>query len=207
MKVRMKSGDRRAAIVRSAIHLFAEKGFRGTTTRALAAALGVSEPVLYQHFPTKRDLYSAIIEAEAGELTTPAAELRKLANIATAQEFFGALGDRILRRYETDPELSRLLLFSCLERHDLAEMFFDRLFASFHKLAASYLRRRIKEGEFRRVNPETAARGLIGMISYHGQVSLLFPGRFGKPNRQRIVAEMVEIFLHGIQTSARRTRA
>ncbi len=66
MKVRMKSEERRAAIVRSAIHLFAEKGFRGTTTRELAAAAGITEPVLYQHFRAKSDLYSAIIEAKAG---------------------------------------------------------------------------------------------------------------------------------------------
>jgi AcrR family transcriptional regulator len=41
--------------VKAAIHLFAEKGFRGATTRGLAAALGVSGPVLYQHFKNKRD--------------------------------------------------------------------------------------------------------------------------------------------------------
>ena len=62
----MKSDERRDAIVHSAIHLFAEKGFRGATTRELAAAAGVTEPVLYQHFRTKSDLYSAIIEAKAG---------------------------------------------------------------------------------------------------------------------------------------------
>ena len=38
MAVRMKSEDRRADILRTAIHLFAGKGFRGTTTRELAGA-------------------------------------------------------------------------------------------------------------------------------------------------------------------------
>ena len=73
MRVRMKSAERRDAIVRSAIHLFAEKGFRGATTRELAAAAGVTEPVLYQHFRTKSDLYSAIIEAKAVEVSGHAA--------------------------------------------------------------------------------------------------------------------------------------
>ena len=67
-KPRMSSEERRAAIVHAACRLFAERGFRGTTTRELAAAVGVTEPVLYEHFRTKRDLYSAIIgeKAKAG---------------------------------------------------------------------------------------------------------------------------------------------
>ena len=78
MAARMKSGDRRAAIIRSAIHLFAEKGFRGATTRALASAAGITEPVLYQHFGTKRALYDAVVEAKASRIPGRAAELRAL---------------------------------------------------------------------------------------------------------------------------------
>jgi len=72
MKTRMRGEERHAAIVRCAIRLFAEKGFRGATTRELAASVGVTEPVLYQHFETKRDLYAAIIEAKARLASEPA---------------------------------------------------------------------------------------------------------------------------------------
>ena len=64
---RMTSDDRRAAIMETAIKLFSERGFRGTTTRALADALGVSEPVLYEHFKSKRELFEAIIEVKSRE--------------------------------------------------------------------------------------------------------------------------------------------
>jgi len=195
----MRSEERRAAIVRCAIHLFAEKGFRGTTTRELASAVGVTEPVLYQHFRTKRDLYTAIIEAQALEASEHTAELTKLADRGDDAMFFGAVGDLVLRRYETDPEISRLLLFSCLERHELAELFFERLFQNFYKLVEGYIRRRIHVGAFRKLNPEIAARGMIGMVAYHGLVGLLFPGRIAKPNRRRVVGEMVTVFLCGIQ--------
>jgi AcrR family transcriptional regulator len=198
MTERMKSDERRAAIVQSAILLFAERGFRGTTTRALASALGVTEPVLYQHFRNKRDLYTAIIEEKAQEATVQVSGLHRLAEASDDRAFFAALGELILRRYDRDPELSRLLLFSCLERHELAELFFERLFQRSYKLVMDYIRRRIREGAFRKVNPEIAARGLIGMISYHGLVGLLFPGRFGKPHRRRVVEEMVTVFLGGI---------
>ncbi len=199
MKTRMKSEQRRAAIVRTAIHLFAEKGFRGATTRELAAAAGVTEPVLYRHFRTKRDLYSAIIEAKAGEASRHTADLAELARRGDDREFFLAVGELLLRRYETDPEISRLLLFSCLERHELADLFLDQLFLDFYKLAAAYIRRRIRAGAFRKVSPDIATRSFIGMIAYHGLFSLLFPERFGTPHRGRVVGQMVTVFLAGIQ--------
>jgi AcrR family transcriptional regulator len=158
----------------------------------------VTEPVLYQHFRTKRDLYSAIIEAKAAEASGHTAELGELARSGNDRAFFGKLGELILRRYEEDPELSRLLFFSSLERHELSDLFFDRLYVGFYKLVTGYIRRRIREGGFCKVNPEIAARGLIGMISYHGLVALLFPGRFRMSNRRRVVDETVTLFLNGI---------
>jgi AcrR family transcriptional regulator len=56
------SGDqRRASIIRASQNVFVEKGFNGTTTRELAEAAGVSEALLFKHFPSKEALYSAIL--------------------------------------------------------------------------------------------------------------------------------------------------
>jgi AcrR family transcriptional regulator len=57
---RISGEDRRAAIVRAATKVFVEKGFHATTTRELANAAGVSEALLFKHFPSKEALYSAI---------------------------------------------------------------------------------------------------------------------------------------------------
>jgi AcrR family transcriptional regulator len=196
--MRMKGEERRAAILGAAIHLFAEKGFRGATTRELAAALGVTEPVLYQHFATKRDLYCAIIEAKASEASGDASKLRALATAGDDRAFLRALAGTILDRYENDEEMTRLLLFSCLERHELSELFFERLVQNFYQLVAGYIRRRIRAGAFRPVSPEIAARGLIGMIAYQGLMALLFPGRISMPSRRRVIDQMVTVFLNGI---------
>ena len=64
---RLTGQERRAAIIDAAINCFAQNGFRGVTTRELAQSAGVSEPVLYDHFPSKRDLYNAIIEKIAAD--------------------------------------------------------------------------------------------------------------------------------------------
>ena len=57
---KLSSEERRAAIVKAVRRLFAEKGFDGTTTRELAAAAGVSEALLFKHFPNKEALYEAM---------------------------------------------------------------------------------------------------------------------------------------------------
>src|SRR3989442_12241517 len=57
---RMNARDRKLAIVRAALPLFARKGFAETTTKELPQAAGVSEPLLYKHFPSKEALYAEI---------------------------------------------------------------------------------------------------------------------------------------------------
>jgi AcrR family transcriptional regulator len=57
---KMSGKDRRTAIVKAAQRVFVEKGFYRTTTRELAEAAGVSEALLFKHFPSKEALYSAI---------------------------------------------------------------------------------------------------------------------------------------------------
>jgi AcrR family transcriptional regulator len=52
--------ERRAAILRAVRRVFAAKGFDGTTTRELADAAGVSEALLFKHFPNKEALFSAM---------------------------------------------------------------------------------------------------------------------------------------------------
>src|SRR5947209_17782025 len=199
MASRMKSEERRAAIVKAAIRLFAEKGFRGATTRELAACCGITEPVLYQHFRTKRDLYTAIIEAKAGEVSPRAATLAAAAQSDDDRRFFTTLGELILTRYRDDPELTRLLFFSALEGHELSDLFYERLYAGSYKLVAEHIKRRVREGRYRKTNADCAARGLIGMVSYDGLTALLFPARFKMTVPKRTARERVEVYLGGIQ--------
>src|SRR5437660_3230466 len=57
---KLSSEERRAAIIRAVRRVFADKGFDGTTTRELADAAGVSEGLLFKHFPNKAALFTAM---------------------------------------------------------------------------------------------------------------------------------------------------
>src|SRR5262245_47908348 len=57
---KLSAEQRRAAIIKAVRRLFAEKGFDGSTTRELADAAGVSEALLFKHFPNKEALFAAM---------------------------------------------------------------------------------------------------------------------------------------------------
>lgn len=59
---RLPAAERRRQLVEAAIRVFTEGSYRGTTTAEIARAAGVSEPILYRHFASKRDLYLAALE-------------------------------------------------------------------------------------------------------------------------------------------------
>jgi AcrR family transcriptional regulator len=59
---RLTGPDRRSQVLRSAATQFAKTGLRGTTTRTLAKAAGVSEAILYVHFGSKESLFRKVVE-------------------------------------------------------------------------------------------------------------------------------------------------
>jgi AcrR family transcriptional regulator len=67
---RLPASARRAQLLDVARRVFARDGYRGASMDAIAEAAGVTKPVLYQHFPSKHGLYSSLLEAEIGQLTT-----------------------------------------------------------------------------------------------------------------------------------------
>jgi AcrR family transcriptional regulator len=125
---RLDSDDRRKAIVVAAVPLFARNGFAGTTTRELAAAAGVSEALLFRHFPSKQSLYREILAL--GCEGDPA--LESLATLPASTETLICIVRFMVRRFVLGGEAERheldlrmrLLLHSCLEDGDYARELF-----------------------------------------------------------------------------------
>jgi AcrR family transcriptional regulator len=65
---RLTGEQRRATILLAAKSVFGEAGYHETTTRDIAAAAGVSEALLYQHFPGKRQLFEELVHWVAADL-------------------------------------------------------------------------------------------------------------------------------------------
>jgi AcrR family transcriptional regulator len=69
MGMRLRAAERRAQLLGVARRLFARDGYRGASMESIAEAAGVTKPVLYQHFSSKRALYSALLANDLGRLT------------------------------------------------------------------------------------------------------------------------------------------
>ena len=128
---RLDSDGRRKAIVNAAVPLFARNGFAGTTTRELAAAAGVSEALLFKHFPSKQLLYREILAL--GCEGDPA--LERLATLPPCTQTLAGMIGFMVRRFVLAAEVEReeleskmrLLLHSYLEDGDYARELFTAI--------------------------------------------------------------------------------
>lgn len=59
---RLPAAERRQALIDAALRVFSTGSYAGATTADIAREAGVSEPILYRHFPSKRDLYVACLD-------------------------------------------------------------------------------------------------------------------------------------------------
>ncbi len=199
IRPRLSGPQRRAAILEVAIEVFSQKGFRGTTTRELAAAVGVSEPVLYQHFATKRALYEAILDIR-DQVTTGevASELEKHIDSGDSRAFFTLLARIGLAWYCNDPRYARLLVFSALEKHELSDLFYERQVTVFYDWVTRHINKQVRRRKMRRVNALLAARIFAGMVSHQGMIFAIYhPGDLAD-SEEHIVKSIVDIFLQGI---------
>ncbi len=147
---RLTMTARRQQLIDAGLRVFAEHGFRGATTRQIAAAAGVTEAVIFQHFPDKDSLYAAILEQKAGE---PQAEqwLSELEARSAANDDEGVirtLYTRILGQHEKDPYFLRLMVYSALEQHPLARRLNGQS-TRLYQFLDRFIRDRQRDGHFR----------------------------------------------------------
>jgi AcrR family transcriptional regulator len=197
--VRIRAGDRREQIMDAAKELFARQGFEGTTTRQIAERARVNEAIIFRHFPTKEDLYWAVLDHQC---TTGGGRqtLEKILHSGGAdREVFAAIAEEMLRRRARDSSLTRLLLYSALENHRLSDRFFRTHVAEYFELLAKYVSRRIRQGAFRPVDPLLAARGFLGMVVYHSLVQEVFGWkRFQAFDVKEVSEALTDIWLQGM---------
>ena len=196
---RMSGEDRRQQIVSVAAKLFSQKGFSGTTTKEIAEGAGVSEAIIFRHFGTKNELYAAILDYKVRELSERVkAHLDEAEGRKDDRAFFGSLALEMLDFHGKDQTFLRLLLYSALEGHDLSEIFFNSAARDIKDHIRRYIKQRIADGAFRRVDPVVAARAFVGMVLHQAQVRNIFQGDDLKLSNRQIADRFVEIFLNGV---------
>lgn len=196
---RPSADERREAILREGMRCFAAHGFSGTTTREVAARVGITEAALYRYYASKESLYSAII---ARKIDTPPL-VESLAEDAARRDdlaVFTGIARGVLERGSRDPEFVRILFFTALESHALAAPLFASHVGPLREFVTSYVRQRIEDGAFRPIDPVLGARAFLGMIRDHLIVCVVHdPAEASRQPLEKVVSTFVELFLSGIR--------
>jgi AcrR family transcriptional regulator len=204
--VRMAGEERRLQILRIAVRLFSQHGFRGTTTKEIAHAAGVSEAMVFRHFANKEELYTAILDHKAcsDRIEDPCELVADAVRQKDDRAVFETLAFSALEHHEHDREFLRLLLHSALEGHELAQMFWDRNLLEIYEFLGAYISERQRDGAFRPIEPKLVVRAFIGMIIHHSlNNSLWDPSRrLLDITNEEAAREFTEILLRGISTNS-----
>ena len=199
---RMAGEERRSQILAVAVSLFSNRGFRGTTTKEIAHAAGVSEAMVFRHFATKEELYAAILDYKvcSGEKFDPHHLAAEAIRNKDDRAVFESLAVEALNHYEKDPEFQRLLLHSALEKHQLAQIFFNEFVRPVYDFLGSYIRERQRDGAFVEVDPTVVVRCFLGMVLHHSLNNNLWDPdrRLLNISNEAAAKHFTEILLHGI---------
>jgi len=198
----MAGEERRLQILAVAVSLFSRKGFRGTTTKEIAQAAGVSEAMVFRHFATKEELYAAILDYKAcsGDRFEPEDLAADAIQRRDDRAVFESLALGALNHHSKDPEFQRLLLHSALEKHELAEMFFDKFVRRVYEFLGGYIRERQREGALIEIDPPIVVRCFIGMVMHHSLNNNLWDPsrRMVNISNESAAKHFTDILLNGI---------
>lgn len=114
-KGRLPGPERRRQLLAMGRSVLARKGYHDTTMTDIAEAAGVTKPVLYQHFESKRDLYRTVLEDIGTRLQSAVIEA---ASAAETPRLRAEAGMRAYAKFVEEDEDGFELLFSGVNRQD-----------------------------------------------------------------------------------------
>ena len=200
-RTRMSGQQRRQHFIDAALRLFSSSGFRGTSTRAIAGAAGVSEALLFRHFPSKADLYAAILQQKARE-SGFAARLETIRRLARRRDDWALVQyvvRAILASYQRDPDFERLMLYAALEGHELATTSRQLFGVPAFALLRDYVIQRQQAGAFRPGDPALLVFGVVALPVYFSMAHRLLSLQLASASDRSAADLFTRIVLDGIR--------
>src|SRR5712692_1915198 len=191
---------RRAQIVDAALHVMAERGFRGASIKRIAQHAGLKSPALiYWYFKDKQALFEAMLEEMAPFLGVVADSEHLLDQ--PPEDVLPVIVNGFLRTVQ-QPVIGRFVrvLLSEAARHpSVAAFFAQRGPLVVLNFLERYLARQIELGRLRAHDPRAGARAFMGMLVVYVLGREVFPAiGAGFPSAEIYASEVTNIFLRGL---------
>jgi AcrR family transcriptional regulator len=191
-----KSGEiTQSALLTTALRLFVQGGYHGTSMRDIADALGVAVSGIYNHFADKEQIFLAILQnSHPFRRLTPLLE-----RDIPAEGLLKATMHHLAADYETHPELLKLLLIEIVEfngRHIPA--LFEALSP---QIIALTERIQMSEPHLRPTTPFLLFRSLVGTVFAHFISGELLNRAYLDTDELGSLDDFINLFLYGVKDS------
>ena len=187
--------ETRQRIIQGAAQVFAQKGYEGATTRAIAEAAGVNEITLFRHFGNKKNLFMAMI-SQRSPLYSVREALEKQLTGDYRQDLL-TIGNQYMT---TMLKQRKEILMSLCAAEQLPEMreAIAQMPAQLRQVLGEYLQRQMAHGATREMNPQMAAQAFFGMLfAFAISQGLLEGTPAAQIPPEDVVAQFVDIFVRG----------
>jgi len=161
-------------ILLSASALFANFGYNGVSTRDIASGAGVNEVTIYRHYPRKRDLYLAVLDAELQQVKLRGDLLSRIAEATDARTALERAFELIAATLTHKPELLRLMQYSSLEMGEDIDPMVRKHLGQLVEVVAHYLEPWAGGEELRNGNAKAAVLALVAMVVNYRSLHRLF---------------------------------
>jgi TetR/AcrR family transcriptional regulator len=201
--LRLPASDRRQQLLEIALDFFSRHSFEGTTTKEIAAAAGVTEAIIFRHFPNKQALYTAVLDYrhESADVQEWLARSKECMDRKDDVGLFRAIASTIIESYSRDVRYQRVLFFAALEGNEAALARHRQLAIPFYELLCQYIARRQAEGALRDYNAGMILAAIAGMATHYAMMTEMF-GFASKQSAEQVTDTFTKIMMGGIQTNA-----
>ena len=191
-----KEDDTRTRILNAALHLFAHKGFDGTTTKELAAKAQVAEGTLFRHFSNKKAILTEIAtKGWVDILTDLLTELSEMGNYKAISQ---VMRNRMMRMRENS-DMMRVCFMEAQFHPDLRDRIQLEVINKMTSVAEAFFETAMDRGVYRRMDPKIVAQVFLGMFAVAGfSKDTLIDSYSSAKELQEMAEGIADIFLNGV---------
>lgn len=196
---RRRAADRPREILDAALTVFVEKGFAATRLDDVAIAAGISKGLLYRYFDNKAELFKDVIRQ------TLVTTIRDVGDRARASETARAALDVFLQQLTGVAKdarrsaIPKLVISESGSFPELAVFYLAEVIGPGLLQLTGLIRRGVESGEFRKVDPELAAKSIIApfllSVIWRHTFARYDTGRF---DPDALIRQHRDILLHGL---------
>ena len=192
----MTGKERRQQLLNVGRHLFAERGFEGTSIEEIAAQAGVSKPVVYEHFGGKEGLYAVVVDREVERLLTTATALLEGEH---NERKFEAAAVTLLRYIDENADGFRILVRDSSPGSGSGTYgtLLSDIAGQVEYIMADFLRSRGRDPKLAPMYSQM----MVGLVAFTGQWWL----DARKPQLEQVAANLIDLAWNGLSGLGDRT--